>query len=329
MPNIRRLPAGHLPEDINEFLPHTGGEWFRGFYRNDPLIEARYLRRQLNTQNGLRMLIEKRGLTGLQALSALERLDWDSRHFELDMYRVTPMLVDARLSPGERCGTLETMHCAVLDEARACGARLLLRRLRSAHMDEIRVLESLGYRLADNVVTMTAAPSTKLVSLPAEINVRPLSIADISPAQSLMAGSFLLSRFCIEPALAARGDAVYTQWLANAFSDPLHPPLGGVVEYDGQFAGLTLWTRNSDVDADIGGALASLDLFVVGRNWRGRGLGAILLNDTLRRMSEAGATMAEASTWIGQSAAMATYQKLGFVVRENLLSFYLDLEKTV
>lgn len=328
MPNIQRLPGGYLPEDIDIFLPHATGEWFRGFYRNNPLIEARYLRKQLIAQNGSRALIEQRDKTSLQALSVLERLDWDSRHFELDMYRVTPMLVDACLPAGERRSTLEAMHRAVLDEARGCGARLLLRRLRSARMDEIRVLESLGYRLADNVVTMTATPAAKSVSLPAEITVRPLSIADISPAQSLMAGSFSLSRFCVEPTLTARGEAVYTQWLANAFSDPLHPPLGNVVEYDGQFAGFTLWTRNANVDVDVGCALASLDLFVVGQNWRGRGLGTILLDDTLGRMSEAGAAMVEASTWIGQSAAMATYQKLGFVVRENLLSFYLDLERT-
>jgi len=328
MPNVRRLLSGCLPEDIDIFLPRAAGEWFRGFYRNDPLIEAGHLHKRLIAQSGAEALIEQRDNNGLQALAVLERLNWDSEHFGLEVHRVSTVLVDIYLSASDRRDTFEAMHRAVLDAARSCGARLLLRRLRSNRLDEIRVLEALGYRLADNVVTMTTTPVAQSVSLPAGITVRPLSIIDVPIAQSLMAGSFSLSRFCLEPALAARGEAVYTQWLTNAFSDPLHPPLGRVVECDGQFAGFTLWTRDANVDIDVGCALASLDLFIVGEHWRRRGVGTALLTDTLREMSEAGAEKVEASTWIGQTAAMATYQKIGFMVRENLLSFYLDLEKT-
>lgn len=327
MPYVRCLPRGDIPKDIDAFLPHAAGEWFRGFYLTDPLIEARHLKKNLIAQGGMEALIEQRDNAGLQAMAGLRRLDWDSRHFGLEVYRVSPVLVDERLPAGERREALKGIHRGMLDVAQDRGARLLLRRLRSIRIDEIQVLESLGYRLADNVVTMTASVATKSVLLPAGIAIRPLSIADVPVAQSLMAGSFSFSRFLLEPLLAARGEAVYAQWLANAFSGPLHPPLGRVVECDGQVAGFTLWTRDVNLDADVGCALASLDLFIVGRNWRGRGLGSALLTDTLRGMAEAGAEKVEASTWIGQSAAMATYQKMGFAVRENLLSFYLDLEK--
>ena len=326
LPYVRRLPSGCLPEDIDTFLPCATGEWFRGFYRNDPLIEARHLSRRLIALSGAEALIEQRSKGGLHALAALERLNWDSKHFGLEVYRISVMLVDTSLSSRERRDVLKVMHRAVLKAAQNCGARLLLRRLRSIHIDEIRLLETVGYRLADNVVTMTATPTAKSVSMPAGVVVRQLSIADVPAAKSLMVGGFSLSRFCLEPALTALGEAVYTQWLTSAFSDQLHQPFGRVVECDGKFAGFTLWTRDGAVDADIGCALASLDLFIVGQTWRGRGLGTALLADTVSEMAKAGAEKVEASTWIAQSAAMATYQKIGFVVRENLLSFYLDLK---
>lgn len=327
MPNIRRLPNGYIPEDIDVFLPRAAGEWFRGFYRNDPLIEAGHLKKRLLAQGSAAILIEQRDNNGLQALAVLERLNWDSKHFGLEVYRVSSVLVEMCLSAGERRDVLDAMHRAVLEVAQGCRTRLLLRRLRSSRLDEIRLLESLGYRLADNVVTMTAALDAESILLSEGMSVRPLSMADIHNAQNLMKGSFSLSRFCLEPLLAARGEDVYIQWLINAFSDPLHLPFGRVVECDGQFAGFTLWTRDAVVDADVGCVLASLDLFIVGRSWRGRGVGTALLADTLREMAETGAEKVEASTWIAQSAAMATYQKMGFSVRENLLSFYLDLEK--
>jgi len=324
--SVRCLPSGCFPKDLDIFLPRATGEWFRGFYQNNLLIEASYFNKRLNTQCDTETLIESRDDSGLRGLAVLEHLDWDSRHFGLKVYRVSPVLMDTCLSAGERRDEFEAIHKAVLDAAQTCGARLLLRRLRSNRLEEIRTLEALGYRLADNVVIMTATPIANPVSLSAGITVRPLMTADISIARDLMTGSFSLSRFCQEPVLAERGESVYMEWLTNAFSDPLHPPIGRVVEFNGQFAGFTLWTRNANVDADVGCALASLDLFIIGKNWRGRGLGSALLLDTLQDMADAGAEKVEASTWINQSAAMATYQKVGFVVRENLLSFYLDLE---
>ncbi|MDX8400585.1 MAG: GNAT family N-acetyltransferase [Gallionellaceae bacterium] len=328
MLNLKQLDNHLLPEDIEEFLPRATGEWFRGFYANDPSVEARYLSKRLHAQSGKGILIELRDEDGLLALGELGRLDWDSKHFGIEVYRVISVLVETSLPLSKRKTVFEIMHNAIGDAAKNSGARLLLRRLRSMRMDEVRVLESMGYRLADNVVTMTMNPTLRqATSLPKGATIRKLTIEDVSMARDLMKGSFSLSRFCMEPLLAVRGEAVYEQWLVNAFSDPLHLPNGSVVEYDGQFAGFTLWTRNADLDADIGCSLASLDLFIVGQGWRGKGLGKVLLEETLQVMLKEGAEKVEASTWIAQSAAMATYQKMGFVVRENLLSFYQDLER--
>ena len=326
--SVRRLPSGVLPDELDTFLLRAGGEWFRGFYRNDAAVEASHLKRRLTAQNiGGHVLLESRGVGGLQALAVLERMKWDSTHFGLEIYRVAPVLSDTSLPPEQQRDLLKALHRGVLDAAQASGAGLLLRRLRSSRLGEIRTLEELGYRLADNVVTMTAKVPTAETNLPAGVTVRALTVADVPLAQALMKGSFSLSRFCLEPILQARGEAVYSQWLNNVFAVDA-APMGRVVECDGQFAGFTMWTRDAAVSEEVGHALALLDLFVVGAQWRGRGLGAALLSDTLREMGRTGAQRVEASTWIGQSAAMATYQKLGFAVRENLLSFHLELEKT-
>lgn len=326
--SVRRLPSGVLPDQLDAFLLRAGGEWFRGFYRNDAAVEASHLKRRLIAHNiAGQMLLESRGVGGLQALAVLERMKWDSTHFGLDMYRVAPVLTDTSLPPEQQNDVIKALHSGVLEAAQASGAGLLLRRLRSSRLGEIRTLEELGYRLADNVVTMTAKVPTVETNLPVGVTFRALTVADVPIAQALMNGSFSLSRFCLEPILQARGEAVYSQWLNNAF-DVGASPMGRVVECGGQFAGFTMWTRDAGVSEEVGHTLALLDLFVVGAQWRGRGLGVTLLADTLREMARTGAQLVEASTWIGQYAAMATYQKLGFAVRENLLSFHLDLKKT-
>ena len=325
---MRPLPSGVLPDQLDAFLLRAGGEWFRGFYRNYAAASASHFKRRLTAQNiAGKILLESRGVGGLQALVVLECMKWDSTHFALEMYRAAPVLSDTSLPPEHQRDVLKTLYVGVLDAAQASGAGLLLRRLRSSRLGEIRTLEELGYRLADNVVTMTTKVSTVETNLPAGVTVRALTVADAPLAQALMKGSFSLSRFFLEPILQARGEAVYSQWLNNAFACDA-APVGRVVECDGQLAGFTMWTRDATVSMEVGHALALLDLFVVGAQWRGRGLGAALLSDTLREMGRTGAQQVEASTWIGQTAAMATYQKLGFAVRENLLSFHLDLEKT-
>lgn len=325
---VQRTVTGQLPEGLRAFLPYAGGEWFRSFYRNNANAEADHLQRRLAQNASGKILIEAREGNKLCGVAALERLNWDSAHFGLEMYRAAPVLLAQTLPPAQRMEAFLALHRAVLDAACEAGARMVLRRLRSVRLDEVRALEQIGYRLADNVVTMSVPLNPGSYALPAGLHLRSISSSDVPAARQLMRGSFALSRFCLEPSLAARGEAVYMEWIKNAFANETIPPHGYVIECDGEFAGFTIWTRDAAVDVETARKLALLDLFVVGDRWRGRGLGTALLAGTLIEMARCGAESCEASTWIGQSAAMATYQKLGFAVRENLLSFYLDVEKT-
>lgn len=314
--------------DLAKWLQAAEPEWFLGFMARDEEAEANFLLHRFG------WLAERDDVTLLTAesdgdvlaITAMERMAWDSRHFSCEIARLAPCCIKAGLDRD----LLRAVHKAVLDEAVAAahrqGIRMLQRRLLSARMDEIQMLEAAGFRMVDNVVTLTAN-TEQVGESSAGIVFRELRSDDVPDLKAMMHGSFPHSRFVYDSLLTSAGEEVYLNWLESAAAATAGEGGGFIIAtwHGGDPVGFVSWSHDPEMARYFRSPSAEIELFAVESKARGRGVGKALLQEARRRMAQAGIVLVEASTWINQKNAMNTYQRSGFCVRENLLTFHFHL----
>lgn len=271
--------------------------------------------------------------SALRAMIGIERLDWDSEHFDIACARLSPYCLANDLTASTRQHIHEQLldHC--VDRASKKGTKLLQRRLLSSRQDEIRVLERLGFRLADNVVTLTATPdeiTAKSVPSPT-LHFRHAAKGDLERLVSLTRGAFPYSRFVNDPLLSKeKGHEVYIRWLARLFNQSLSLPEQErtwilVCCIDDQIVGYVAFQVDEIAPSLLGKDLGTIELIVVDSKFRGLGIGQQLLIEAANLFSSKKVPLIETSTWMNQKSALASNQKAGFKVKENLLTFYCYL----
>lgn len=227
---------------------------------------------------------------------SIDRLDWDSDHFGIEIYQLK--------FPVGTAGSVPRIETDV-HEAHELGARLVLRRL-LAISKEIYPLINGGFQMGDDMVTMTAGRTAG----PLSGLTRQRRNGDSS--ESVLVGPFPSSRFETIPALASRGGSsgVYRHYLDEAVS-------GRIVLRDGIHAGFTAWSIQDNVGL--------LDMVIVQERWRGKGLGTTLVGDTLRDMADRGLSGCQATTWVNEPAALAVYRKAGFHAYRRIQTWWKEL----
>jgi len=330
------LPVGAVEFDsrgLAGWLARCETEWFRDYLGLPGRARAAYLaadfRRALQHPRGTVFSIYDGG-RDLRAVCAILPLDWDSEHFGLSCARLGPCCTAPAADPNLRCALYARILDHVLEVAAASGVRLLHRRLLSSRDDEIRALQTRGFLLADNVVTLTRdlrrMPGRRLE--PPGVRFRRAVLEDCERIAEIGTHSYGLSRFVRDRRLGAeKGYDVYARW-ARALVD--EAPAGG----DKAGRGSELWVCEAEgvlagyagigLESELG--IVTLELFAVAPEVRRRGIGTCLLEFVCAQASARGADLVEASTWINARGAMAVYQRAGFQVRDSLMSFHRWLD---
>jgi len=179
---------------------------------------------------------------------------------------------------------------------------------------EARLLEDLGFRLADTLVRFEGAP--RLAAKPGSAvrsAVRPATPSDEAAVRALSAENLTSNRFFFDPLIpleAAR--AIKADWAGNYFAGKRGDALFVADEGDrdgdgGGPQGFALLLRRP-------GALV-VDLVAVAENARGMGLGKALLAAAMAgeagEAGEPGGRHLSAGTSAANAAALAFYQALG------------------
>ena len=327
-----------VPAEFEPWLAATEPEWFREYFEPSSQARGRYLLAQFAraARDATAEIFTARGAGGvLLAAMVVCRLDWDSRHFGIECARIGPYCLTKGGNSRSRLFVHEALTERAVDWSVDHRLRLLQRRLLSRRIDEIRCLEARGFRLADNIVTLTADPASEPSSKGKQRDVafRPANTDDLPALVEMTRDAFPHSRFVHDPVLnPERGRAVYVAWLEAIVTGDRSA--GEKVSADtrvivctirGEIGGYAVINRDPELDALLERRLGLIELFVIAERFRGRGLGSGLLRSVLQQFAGDGVDIVEASTWINGKAALGLYQKAGFSVRENLLSFHYDL----
>ena len=229
-----------------------------------------------------------------------ELLEWDSRHFQLSIGRVT--------SSG-----LSSCSTRAIEEWRdAHNVDCLYLLAPVDGLPSVRLAEDLGFRLIDLRVTLARCLDGAPPRLPH--GIRRFRDGDL-PALKAMAGSLHQdSRFCIDPHFPpAQSRKLFEIWIENACTDPMHDVL--VAERNRRPVGyVAIERRNSH-----GGRI---QLIGVEQSLHRRGIGGDLVAAASDHLAAAHASHVEVVTQGRNLAALRLYQKHGFVTAAQELWYH-------
>jgi L-amino acid N-acyltransferase YncA len=179
-------------------------------------------------------------------------LSWDTAFFGVPMGRLDLLL----RGPACDAGTVSAAVTSLLQRARAQGLRHLTARVDIADMQAVAVLEDMGFRLMDSLVTYFTHPRRDPPTPVREVGrVRPMTAADVDAVLAITREAYqgFRGRFHLDPHLpAARSDEIYLEWARQCCAGRM---ADRVVVADDGAGGIHGWasTRRVEPASTVGG----------------------------------------------------------------------------
>lgn len=332
-----------LPE-FARWLANTESEWFLEYLSPNHETSARYL--QSRFENALagpggQAFRFTEGERTLGAI-AMERLDWDSKHFGIECGRVAVSCIARGLDSDRQQSLYTQMLEEALNWAEANNIRLLQRRLlfdkelEKGCLIDLALKKDLDIHVADNMVTLWRPLVAHSFALTERKNkglaFRPTEVKDLPALLEMTRGAFPDSRFVRDLRLkAAGGEEVYQRWIENLLRNRSSDktPAGTrtnvlVCVVGATVVGYAAYRTDPALDSLLGRRLGMLDLIVVEKTYRGQGIGRELLIHTMETMQKSGISDVEATTWMNLRSD-AFYQREGLQGKAHLLTYHLWL----
>lgn len=237
--------------------------------------------------------------------SLIERLPWDSSHFDLRIARATRRQVDQ-----ENCSEL-------LRQCREKRIDCLYFLADAAEQDTVFALQSHGFNLVDIRLTLSAQFETPPVMSPLEgVSFRLGDQRDLDQLLPVAGASFVQSRFYVDRRFGQdKATRMFHIWLSKSFAET-PDSAAVVVELDGAAVGfVTCHLHKPPGEGNIG-------LVGVAEAARGLGCAGGMIKYAARWFASQGVDRLNVVTQGRNTAAQRLYQRNGFVTRSVELWFH-------
>jgi dTDP-4-amino-4,6-dideoxy-D-galactose acyltransferase len=243
----------------------------------------------------------------VETIEPCQLLPWDSDFFGRRIARATAH----RLAP-------QTVR-AILEWCEAQAIECVYFLADSDDAETVRLAEDHGFRLLDIRVTLQcdirerqAGPND---DLPPTISVRHSRQSDVPALQAIARTSYGHTRFYFDPCFPVEScDALYETWIRRSCEGYADVVL--VAEMDERIAGY--------VSCHMAGNTPQGQIGLVGieAQARGRGVGRVLIDHSLRWFAEQGAEVVSVVTQGRNLAAQRLYQRCGFLTHSVQLWYH-------
>jgi GNAT superfamily N-acetyltransferase len=301
-------------------------EWVHDYLSPPPDARARFFAAAIERAAKTGTALEAKG-----AVLGIEPLPWDSEHFGLPCARLAPLCIDPALAPFERHDIVSGLVDRAMIWCRTHRIAFALRRMVAARADEAPAFEERGFRLADLILTFTAAPQPHAAD-----GVRLARESDLSALRRIAGAAFPYSRFVADARFEpAKTGEIYTRWLDTLVTGVGAGEKSGagatvfVADERDAITGFIALRSDAELDATAGRRVALIELFAVAPPFRGQGYGSRLLAVAKDWAWRRDAALVEASTWAPAVAATRSYAKAGFEMRDSLLTFHCHLDRAI
>ncbi len=186
----------------------------------------------------------------------------------------------------------------------------------------IMMLSRFKFQMTDTVTYLTH--TLQDISLDIEDKILPCTPQDESQALVISQGSFCYGRFYNDPDLKREDvDALYQQWVANAFGGQVCDAVYGYFEMHVLLGFVAI--KKIPIHGLAQNTVMSVELVCVDKKARGLGIGKKLIHYALQQMKKMNTTIALIDTQGNNIAALNTYISCGFRPGAQMMSFRLLL----
>lgn len=180
-----------------------------------------------------------------------------------------------------------------------------------SRVERVKAVAATGFYVVDTNVTLDWHGSDPDQSATDGIEVDVAAPEDHAPAQRIAGGSFVYSRFHLDPNFpAAIANRIKSEWI-RSYCEGRRGECLLVARQGGKVTGFL-----AVLGAEVGGkSMAVIDLIAVDAGSRGQGVGAALVKHFVRRWC-AKAEVLRVGTQIANAASLRLYQQCGFYTVE-------------
>ncbi|MBN1955888.1 MAG: GNAT family N-acetyltransferase [Anaerolineae bacterium] len=308
------------------FPPYS---WIRQVTKESRQALMRHELEQATGGNGQTLLghVADERLTGF---AQARRLEWDSRHFGIEMWRLEHL--GAWGGPARQRETAEALAQAVVQAVGQRGGHSIQARAPIDNLPAVHALEGTGFRTVE--VTTTWLFDLNRSPIPAKQH--PALVRDVRPddADALIALAHTAyaptpDRFHSDPHLSSRASSeLYAEWMRNSLSGALADHIA-VALGDGQPVGYSTLRDLGDMGGRCNVRIAQMGLGAMMPAYRERGLVTDVVIHHLEWLRRRGGELCIVGTQGNNIPAQRVFLKAGFKPAATSLSLHFWPETTV
>jgi ribosomal protein S18 acetylase RimI-like enzyme len=297
---------------------------YREYGINEHLLENYVLNEisELLTQReNFGFVAEEKGR--LVGLVAVERLGWDTKHFGMEMAKISHLLATGAYSKAFELKR-ELVSC-VLAKCREERISHLSARVFKEDLTSIHALESNSFRLMDIIVTDSFNLRKKQIPTENQWHVREFKKKDIPKLIEIATKSFkeepvAKQRFHADPYLfKEKSKDLYVQWLISACKGLADTVL--ICEINSEIVGFSACKVEKSLAQKVGLKLGTVFLTGVTPAARGKGVHRNLLSSALHWFSDK-VDIVEVGAEISNYAVQKGWNRLGFETVRSQCTFH-------
>ena len=267
----------------------------------DRLLSDEHARRRMGDRGA--QLIDGAGLARVtELLTVIQRLDWDSEFFGLEIGRIFPRRLNERILD------------FALKEIESAGLECVYYLCDCNDAESVRLAEGAGFHFTDIRLTLECASRRELRPNPA---IRPGRVSDIPALEDIASAAYIYSRYWFDQGFSREDcQRFYENWVAKCVSEPNYAQTFVYGREGERPSGFIAVRRQS-------ASTGAIILLGVANGARGQGLGPALIEHALDWAARDDLQSLEVVTQGRNYAAQRAYQRAGFTTGKVELWYHL------
>ncbi|MFH0777902.1 MAG: GNAT family N-acetyltransferase [Candidatus Eisenbacteria bacterium] len=258
-------------------------------------------------------------------LASLSFQEWDTEQLGVRAGKIGCLLPELEYSVSY--DIKKKLVEAVLGECVESGMEFVAVRLNANEISSIHVLEDLGFRTVDGILTFAydlrkGEPDGRVP----DFDTRAVKDTDLDGVRRIATSSFRHGRFHADPRIAGEtADGLYGAWLENSFRGVGADAVIVGVKED-RVLGFITCKIDERSDPELGLAVGIIVLVAVDEKARGGGVASALTAEALRWFGRHGVDVVEVGTQQRNIPACRVYERAGFRLVTSSISMHRWME---
>ncbi len=238
----------------------------------------------------------------LRGLLCLCKSSWDSKHFGIEIGKITDALFDPALEMNQR----SKMFDQLMVESKGIGLRMVFGRLPLRDTRSVHAAEEIGARMMDILLTLHRNLSSEPMSEP-DRKIDKATRRDLPYLRSIAADVFSIDQFHANEFLdSKKSSLLFSEWISNSLIERKHTVL--VIREKEKPVGFIVVRLHSVV---LGRVVGVIDLVGTHPKRMGQGIGSALVSGALNWFSSRVKSV-YVGTQAANSSAIRLYEKFAF-----------------